>query len=163
MEQGETEARIGLLVEPEIERLGYELVRVQLAGASRGLSLQIMAERQDRRAMQVEDCAAITRALDALLEEADIIPGAYALEVSSPGIDRPLTREKDYRDWAGFEAKIELKQMLNGRKNYRGVLGGLQDGMVLMQADGQDVALPFAGIAKARLILTDALMKAVEQ
>ena len=159
MEREAAEASIVALAEPALAQLGYELVRVQLAGAAQGLTLQIMAERQDRQAMQVEDCTTITRALDPLLDAADPIAGAYDLEVSSPGIDRPLTRAKDYVEWAGFEAKLELNQTLNGRKNYRGILGGLQDGVVRMTVDGKEIALPFTAIAKARLVLTDALIK----
>lgn len=162
MKQEETEAKIAALIEPEIDRLGYELVRVQLAGGRSGLTLQIMAERQDKQTMQVDDCATITRALDPLLDETDFIPGTYALEVSSPGIDRPLTRAKDYNDWIGFETKIELKQMLEGRKNFRGTLNGLKDGAVLIRLDSKnEIALPFDAVAKARLVLTDDLIKAV--
>ncbi|MGB4101569.1 MAG: ribosome maturation factor RimP [Alphaproteobacteria bacterium] len=160
MEREAAEAKVMALAEPALAGLGYDLVRVQLAGSQGGLTLQIMAERQDRRAMQVEDCTAITRALDPLLDAADPISGAYALEVSSPGIDRPLTRAKDYNDWAGFVTKLELSRPLNGRKNYRGILGGLKDGMVHMIVDGKDIDLPYAAITKARLLLTDELIKA---
>ncbi len=160
MDLEETEAQIEALIEPEIMRLGYELVRIQLAGARQGLTLQIMAERQDRKGMRVEDCTVITRALDGLLEANDLIPGAYALEVSSPGIDRPLTREKDFAEWAGFEAKIELRHMLDGRKNFRGKLIGLKDGVVQIKIDSAVIDLPLTAIAKARLVMTDALLKA---
>lgn len=160
MEREAAETLIASLAEPACNQLGYDLVRVQLAGSDNGLVLQIMAERQDKQAMRVEDCTAITKALDPLLDEADPIPDAYALEVSSPGIDRPLTREKDYSDWAGFEAKLELAKTLNGRKNYRGILGGIQDGVVRITVDGKDTALPYTAIAKARLVLTDELIKA---
>ncbi len=154
------EAQVAALAEPILAGLGYALVRVQLAGARGGLTLQLMAERQDGRAMLVEDCRIITQAVDVPLDEADLIPGAYALEVSSPGIDRPLTREKDFADWAGFEAKISLDQPLDGRKNFRGLLQGLQDNTVRLQVDGKNFVLPLARIVKAQLVLTDELIKA---
>lgn len=160
MEREAAEALIAALAEPALLPLGYDLVRVQLANSDHGMILQIMAERQDKKAMHVEDCTAITHALDPLLDAADPIPGAYALEVSSPGIDRPLTRARDYNDWAGFEAKIELAKTLNGRKNFRGILGGIQDDMVQITVDGAAFALPLPAIAKARLVLTDTLIKA---
>lgn len=153
------QAKVAALAEPALTQLGYDLVRVKLAGSDNGLVLQIMAERRDQQAMRVEDCTAITHALDPLLDAADPIEGAYALEVSSPGIDRPLTREKDYNDWAGFEAKLELARTLNGRKNFRGILGGLHDGAVRITVDGAEVTLPYAAIAKARLVLTDTLIE----
>lgn len=154
------EKQVADLVTPILASLGYDVVRVQLAGARGGLTLQLMAERQDGRAMQVEDCRIITQGVDAPLDEADLIPGAYALEVSSPGIDRPLTRAKDYLDWVGFEAKLSLEVPLNGRKNFRGVLQGLKDGVVLLQVDGMIIELLLAQIAKAQLVLTDELIKA---
>lgn len=154
------EAQVADLVTPILAGLAYELVRVQLAGSRGGLTLQLMAERQDGRAMQVEDCRVITQGVDAPLDEADLIPGAYALEVSSPGIDRPLTRPKDYQNWTGFEAKITLEEPLDGRKNFRGLLRGLQNDTVQLQADGKNFALPLARIVKAQLVLTDELIKA---
>ncbi|MEJ0062381.1 MAG: ribosome maturation factor RimP [Alphaproteobacteria bacterium] len=160
MEREEVEAQVAVLVESMLQRMGYELVRAQLAGARQGLTLQIMAERQDGQTIQVDDCAAIAKALDPLLDEADLIPGAYSLEVSSPGIDRPLTREKDFAVWAGHEAKIELRHPIGGRKNYRGILAGLKDGMALVNIDGEDHELPLTAIAKAKLVLTDKLIKA---
>lgn len=162
MERKETEAKIARLVEPVLAQLGYELVRVQLqASSGKGeLTLQLMAERQDGTAMLVEDCKTITAGIDLLLDEADPIPGAYALEVSSPGIDRPLTRPKDYINWAGFEAKIMLDAPLDGRKNFRGIVRGLQDEAGLIEVDGQVFALPLTMVAKAQLVLTDALIKA---
>jgi ribosome maturation factor RimP len=156
-----TEALICQLVEPVVTKLGYELVRVQLAGARGGLTLQLMADRADGKAMVVEDCRIITHGVDLLLDEADPIPGAYALEVSSPGIDRPLTREKDFVNWAGFEAKISLHAPYEGRKNFRGFLRGIIDGLVHMELeDALAVTLPYAGIAKAQLVLSDELIAA---
>lgn len=160
MLRAETEAAVTALVTPALTAAGYALVRVQLAGARGGLTLQLMAERLDGKAMLVEDCQAITAAVDPLLDAADPIPGAYALEVSSPGIDRPLTRPQDYANWVGHQAKIVLREPQAGRKNFVGVLGGLQDAAVLLTVDGQQVSLPLAAIAKAQLVLTDALIAA---
>lgn len=156
----ETEAAVAALVTPALTEQGYALVRVLLAGARGGLTLQLMAERVDGKAMLVEDCKAITAAVDPLLDAADPIPGAYALEVSSPGIDRPLTRPQDFNNWVGHQAKIVLREPQDGRKNFVGALGGLQDGTVVLTLDGQAVKLPLAAIAKAQLVLTDALIAA---
>ncbi len=154
------EAQIAAMAEPILAGMGYELVRVQLAGSQGGLTLQVMAERQDKRAMRVEDCRAITHALDSPLDTADIIPSAYALEVSSPGIDRPLTRAKDYSDWAGFEAQITLREPLAGRKNLRGKLQGVTAGIVRLAVESGITEVPLELIAKAQLVLTDELIKA---
>src|SRR6516164_3227845 len=104
--------------------MGYELVRVQFAGGDRRPTLQIMAERADRRPMAVEDCAEISRMLSAVLDVEDPVQGAYVLEVSSPGIDRPLLRQADYERFSGFEARIELSRPMEGRRRYRGRLAG---------------------------------------
>lgn len=158
--RAETEAAVAALVTPALTAAGYALVRVQLAGARGGLTLQLMAERLDGKAMLVEDCQAITAAVDPLLDAADPIPGAYALEVSSPGIDRPLTRPQDFVNWVGHQAKLVLQEPQDGRKNFVGILGGLQDGVVTLTIDAQTVKLPLAAIAKAQLVLTDALIAA---
>lgn len=158
--RAETEAAVAALVAPALTAAGYALVRVQLAGARGGLTLQLMAERTDGKAMLVDDCKAITAAVDPLLDAADPIPGAYALEVSSPGIDRPLTRPQDFTNWAGHQAKIVLQEPQDGRKNFVGILGGLQDGAVTLTIDAQTVKLPLTAIAKAQLVLTDALIAA---
>lgn len=151
--------RLEALITPTLEAMGYELVRVQLQGKE-NLTLQIMAERQDGVAMTVDDCADISRALSAILDVEDPIPGAYVLEVSSPGIDRPLVREKDFVNWAGFEAKVDMTVPVDGRKRFRGRLKGLDDsGAVLLATDtGEDVALPFGDIHRAKLVLTDDLI-----
>src|SRR5690554_5392970 len=110
--------RVGALIEPSLEEMGYELVRVQLTGGPRP-GLQIMAERADRAQMSVEDCAAISRAISAILDVEDPIAGAYTLEVSSPGIDRPLTRPEDFDRFQGFEARIECREAVEGRRRLR--------------------------------------------
>jgi len=153
--------RLEALISPTIEAMGYDLVRVQLQGKEH-LTLQIMAERRDGIAMTVDDCADISRALSAVLDVEDPISGAYNLEVSSPGIDRPLTREKDFVNWAGFEAKIETAAPVAGRKRFRGRLKGLDDAksVLLLSDDGEELALPFADIHRAKLVLTDDLIEA---
>lgn len=154
--------RIEQIITPSVEGLGYEVVRVLLTGGERPV-LQIMAERADRRAMTVEDCADISRALSAVLDVEDPISGAYTLEVSSPGIDRPLTRPNDYVRFAGFEAKVDMRVAVDGRKRWKGVLRGLEDGSVVLEHEQGTSRLPLDGVQKARLVLTDALIKATAE
>lgn len=157
---------VSRIIEPALEAMGYELVRVSLIGRERP-TLQVMAERRDEAAMTVEDCAGISRAISALLDVEDPIAGAYTLEVSSPGIDRPLTRPKDFDRYRGFEARIETRQPVAGRRRLKGVLGGLGPGgdTVLIAAgeDGAEMAVPLAEISRAKLVLTDALIAATAQ
>jgi ribosome maturation factor RimP len=150
---------IAPIIEPSLEAMGYRLVRVAFLGAKRA-TLQIMAERIDDAAMTVDDCTEISRSVSALLDVADPIAGAYMLEVSSPGIDRPLTRPEDYDRFAGFEAKIELGRPLDGRKRFKGRILGRADDQVRMIAEIGEVSLPLADIAKAKLVITDDLLKA---
>lgn len=139
--------------------MGYDLVRLMLVG-KRGLTLQIMAERKDRRDMTVDDCAEISRALSAVLDVEDPIPGNYSLEVSSPGLDRPLVRRADYERFAGHEAKIEATVMIDGRKRFKGRLRGTRGDDVLIAGDWGEAAVPLASIVRAKLVLTDELMAA---
>lgn len=158
------EARIAHIVEPVAAGLGYRLVRIKLS-AMNGTTLQIMAEKPDGT-MAVEDCESISRNLSPALDVEDPIKREYHLEVSSPGIDRPLTRAKDFETWAGHEAKIEMAVAQSGRKRYRGILTGVQDGAAgirLDDAEGTVVWLPFDDIAEAKLVLTDALIKATRR
>lgn len=150
---------IAPIIEPSLEAMGYRLVRVAFLGARRA-TLQIMAERIDDASMTVHDCTEISRTVSALLDVADPIAGAYMLEVSSPGLDRPLTRPEDYDRFAGFEAKIELGQPLDGRKRFRGRLLGRDDDHVRVIAENGEVRLPLAGIAKAKLVITNDLLAA---
>ncbi len=155
------EARIANIVEPAIAGLGYRLVRVKLS-AMNGTTLQIMAERPDG-SMSVDDCEVVSRDLSPLLDVEDPIDREYHLEVSSPGIDRPLVRHSDFETWGGHLAKIELEQMLNGRKRFRGRLAGVDGDHVRVAlenaAEGEPHAMvPLAGIAEAKLVLTDALI-----
>lgn len=151
--------RIAKLITPAIEAMGFELVRVQVSGSQRP-TLQIMAEPASGRAMSVDDCADISRAISAVLDVEDPIAGAYSLEVSSPGIDRPLTRPQDYADWAGHEARLKLAETLQGAKQVSGIIDGI-DGNVVSIATPKGVReVPFESIASAKLLLTDKLINA---
>jgi len=147
------------IIEPSLEAMGYRLVRVAFLGARRA-TLQIMAERIDDAPMTVDDCTEISRSVSALLDVADPIAEAYMLEVSSPGIDRPLTRPEDYDRFAGFEARVELGQPLDGRKRFRGRILGRAGDHVRLAAESGEVQLPLTDIAKAKLVITDDLLKA---
>ena len=153
-------ADIARLVEPTLQSMGFELVRVQYGSGSGRPTLQIMVERQDRQPMAVEDCADISRQISALLDVEDLIEGAYALEISSPGIDRPLVRPDDYQRFAGFEARLELSQPLDGRRRFRGRIGELADGRVRIIEGAGEYRLPLEQINKAKLVLTDDLIAA---
>ncbi len=152
-------AEIQDLFAPSLEALGYEVVRVAMSGGGPSRTLQVMAERKDRRTMTVEDCAEVSRVLSALLDVEDPIQGSYTLEVSSPGIDRPLTRPEDYTRFAGSEARIETRAPIEGRKRFRGRLKGLEDERVLMDVENSAVAIPLSQIERAKLVLTDDLIK----
>ncbi|MBF0373727.1 MAG: ribosome maturation factor RimP [Alphaproteobacteria bacterium] len=154
------ETRIAEMIAPSLVSMGYELVRVLISGQRRPV-LQVMAERVDRTPMRVEDCADISRAISAILDVEDPIAGAYTLEVSSPGIDRPLTRKLDFERFAGCEAKIEVEMPIDGRKRFRGIVLGIEEaGMVRLAVEGGEVSLPFEDIRSAKLVLTDALLAA---
>ena len=153
-------AQLTQLVEPEVKRLGFELVRVSLQG-SRSLSLQIMAEDPKTGQLTLDQCAAISRAVSELLDETDPIDREYRLEVSSPGIDRPLTRPKDWADWTGHEAKVTLHEAIDGRKRFQGIVRGLDGDAAVLDVPGAgEVRLPLADIFSAKLTLTDELIKA---
>ena len=151
--------RVRAIIEPSLEAMGYEVVRLHETGGQRPV-VQVMADRQDGAAMTVDDCAAISRSVSALLDVEDPIPTAYTLEVSSPGIDRPLTRLGDFERFAGFDARIELTRPHDGRRRFKGRLVGTADQVVRMETDEAVVDLPFGAIQRARLILTDALIQA---
>ncbi len=155
-------AELERLIEPIAAALGYGLVRVRLSGANRPV-LQVMAERGDGT-MDVDDCAKLSHAISAAFEEDDPIESEYVLEVSSPGIDRPLTRRRDFEAFTGHEARLELKYPLEGRKRIRGVLKGLKGEDVVVEtelgeAKGRgELAVPFMSIGDAKLVLTDELI-----
>lgn len=149
------------LIEPEVKALGFDLVRVKLFGQGDERTLQIMAERPETRQLVIDDCMAISRRLSDLLDETDPIEEAYRLEVSSPGIDRPLTRPHDYLDWAGHEARITVDEGIDGRKTFKGILKGLEgENVLLKDAKVGDVVLALTNINGAKLVLTDALISA---
>jgi ribosome maturation factor RimP len=145
------------ILTPAIEAAGYRLVRLRLMGG-KTKTLQIMAERPDGT-MNVEDCAVLSHALLDFIEREEPIEGEYELEVSSPGIDRPLTRLMDYSRYAGHEAKIELIAPIDGRKRFRGQVLGLDGTDVVIETQGARVKFPFKGIAEAKLVLTDKLIQ----
>jgi ribosome maturation factor RimP len=149
------------LIAPELDKLGYDLVRVMMIGGASDPTLQVMAERPETRQLDIADCERISHRLSEVLDLADPIEGSYRLEVSSPGIDRPLTRLKDFADWAGHEARITLREPRGDRKQFSGTLQGLEGETVrLVGKDGQEHALPFRDIASAKLVLTDKLIQA---
>jgi ribosome maturation factor RimP len=142
------------------EAQGYEIVRLRLMGGSAARRLQIMAERPDGD-MNVEDCTRLSRAVSQVMDAADPISGEYLLEVSSPGIDRPLTRLMDFETYDGLEARLELDRLAEGRKRFKGVLAGVEDGAVGIDLEGEaeTAMIPFSWIVEAKLVLTDDLMK----
>lgn len=150
--------RIEDIIEPTVTGMGFELVRVAMSRG--GGTLQIMIEPADGRPMDVEDCATLSRALSAVLDVEDPISGAYTLEVSSPGIDRPLTRPKDYARWAGHLVRVELAMPVDGRRRFKGLLIGLEGDIVKLKLeDGQEAQVPLASVSRAKLEMTDLLIE----
>lgn len=155
-------AALAQLVEPVLIDLGFRLVRVTISGRD-GKTVQIMAERPDGT-ITIDDCETISKQLSPLLDVHDMVSDAYRLEISSPGIDRPLVRLSDFEDWAGYEAKVELKEPVDGKRRFRGRLEGIEDGEVRMdvELDGQGrltLGFPALLVSDARLILTDELIR----
>ena len=157
--------RVASLVEPVLAGMGFRLVRVKMTGST----LQIMAERPDGT-FAIEDCEKVSRAVSPLLDVEDVVAARYHLEVSSPGIDRPLVRPADFENWAGHEAKIEMAVPVAGRKRFRGALEGYTQGEVRLYIENPDggqepllVGVPFADIGEARLVLTDELIAAARE
>lgn len=150
--------RLAAIVTPTIEGMGYSLVRLRFMGGAKRNTVQIMAERRSDGGMEVEDCARLSRALSAVLDVDDPIESAYALEVSSPGIDRPLTRLEDFDRFEGWEARIETTELIDGRKRFRGILAGVEDDEVLLEIPEGVIGLRFDWLADAKLVLTDDLI-----
>ena len=148
------------LLDPVAQSAGYVIVRLRLMGGDDRRTLQVMGERPDG-AMLVEDCTVLAHAVSEVLDAADPIRGEYTLEVSSPGIDRPLTRLEDFETYAGYDARLELDRLVENRKRFKGVLAGVEDGQVAIDLEGEDetALVPFAWIAEANLVITDELMK----
>ena len=153
--------RIEHLLAPSLEAMGYEIVRVQLSGG-RSPTLQVMVDRRDGGPTTIEDCTAISRTASAILDVEDPLEGSYTLEISSPGIDRPLVRPKDYERFAGSEIKAETGVAFAGRRRFRGRLLGIDQGMVRIALPEGAVDLPWQSILRARLILTDELLTAAK-
>lgn len=153
------EKKVRELIEPTVEHMGYRLVRIRLNDQDGRRVLQIMAERMDERPMGIEDCEDISHTISAVLDVNDPIPTAYHLEVSSPGVDRPLVRREDFQTYAGFEAKLETSYPIDGRKRYRGIVKGMEGEDVLIEVDGAEFRVPFIAISQAKLVLTDELLK----
>ena len=148
--------RLAAIVEPAIVDMGYELVRLRFMGGKTP-RLQIMADTPDR-GIEVDDCAKISRAVGAVLDVEDPIDGEYALEVSSPGIDRPLTRLKDFAAFEGYEVKLQTAELISGRKNFRGTLRGVENNEVLVEIPEGTIGLDFEWLTEAKLVLTEALI-----
>lgn len=165
MTQRAVTERIAELVTPSLEANGFELVRVMLTGGDRP-TLQIMADRTDETPITVDDCADISRVVSAILDVEDPVKGAYTLEVSSPGIDRPLVRRKDFERFAGFEAKVETAAPVDGRRRFRGRLLGVEGDDVRLALDtgegGGEAAIPLSAIDRAKLVMTDELLAAAD-
>jgi len=165
--RGKTAEDLGLLelLDPVAEAAGYDIVRLRLMGGEHVRRLQIMAERPQAGelggTMLVEDCTTLSHAISEVLDAADPIAGEYTLEVSSPGVDRPLTRLSDFEAYQGYEARIELDRLAEGRKRFKGVLAGVDDGQVAFDIEGETetALIPFDWISEAKLVLSDQLMK----
>jgi ribosome maturation factor RimP len=159
--QTDLDARLHGIIAPVVTAMGLELVRIQLSGQPGSLTLQVMAEDPATGQMTLDQCAALSRALDLPLEEADPIASEYALEVSSPGIDRPLTRAIDWQNWLGHEARMKLEPAVDGRVRAHGEISALDgDEVVITGKTGQALRLPMANIRAAKLVLTDRLIAA---
>jgi ribosome maturation factor RimP len=153
-------AELSRLIEPEAEALGYRLVRVAMIGGTSDPTLQVMAERPDTRQLKLEDCERLSRRLSEILDEKDPLEGSYRLEVSSPGIDRPLTRRSDYADWTGHEARLKLAEPIDGARQVSGTIEGIDGDTVRIASPKGVREVPFSAIASAKLLLTDALIQA---
>ncbi|MDR3448428.1 MAG: ribosome maturation factor RimP [Alphaproteobacteria bacterium] len=156
------ETKIADLTNAAIAAAGYELVRVRMTGNGKYAALQIMAERQDGKGMSVEDCAAISHIVTERMEAESDLAGKYDLEVSSPGIDRPLMKLADYKKYAGFVAKVDLTAPLEGQKRFKGTIMRVSDSEVEFGVEKKMLNVPFDAIAQAQLVITDELLKAAK-
>lgn len=155
----DTIRQIAELIEPTIHDLGFEIVRVSMAGGQRP-TLQVMVEPRAGGPMTVEHCAGLSHAISALLDVSDPIGGSYRLEVTSPGIDRPLVRRADFERFAGFEARLETAEPIAGRRRFRGRLAGVIDDEVCLRLPDGEQRIPYDAVKKAKLVLTDDLLAA---
>jgi ribosome maturation factor RimP len=154
--------RIENLISPTIEILGFEIVRIEVLGEINPC-LQIMAERIDEAGMNVDDCAQISRAVSAILDIEDPITNAYTLEVSSPGMDRPLVKRKHFERFAGAEIRLEKRGQGDEQRRYRGDLKGIKGDDVVLLIKGEEMLIPFADVQKAKIVITDALIAAAKE
>lgn len=158
------ERKIAALAQPVIEDLGFSLVAVRMTGENKACTVQIMAEDPKTHNIGLEDCTRISKAVSAVMDVEDPIQGHYRLEVSSPGIDRPLVRPEDFARYIGFEAKIELDApSAEGQKRFKGILLGIEGGMIALDTENGKVELPYESVHKAKLVLTDELIKATSK
>lgn len=155
-------SRIEKMINPTVEDLGYELVRVEVLGEMNPC-LQIMADRLDQSAMNVDDCARISRAVSALMDVEDPITNAYTLEVSSPGLDRPLVKPAHFERFKGFEVRLEKRGAGDDQRRFRGELLGMAGDDVKLSIKGEELLIPFADILKAKLVVTDELLAAAKE
>ncbi len=147
------------MLEPVVDGMGYELVRVLTIGA-KNPTLQVMIDRKDGKEVTVDDCAAVSRRLSDVLDEKDPIESQYSLEVSSPGIDRPLTKPEHFARFSGYEAKIETSTVIEGRKRFKGRISGIDDkSNIAFEMDGTEYVIPFDEVAKAKILITDELLQ----
>jgi len=152
------EERVIALIEPTAEQLGYRIVRVRLSG-NRRKRLQIMAERLSDGQMGIDDCTRLSRAISPIFDLEDPIQGEFDLELSSPGIDRPLMRTEDFERFIGHEAKLETGQMIEGQRRYKGVIAGVAGDVITLKTERGEVRLNFSALSDARLVLTDKLIE----
>jgi ribosome maturation factor RimP len=159
------EEKITHIITPVVEDMGFTLVSVKATGASGGMTLQIMAENPKTRRLGIEDCAQISKAVSAVLDVENPIEAAYRLEVSSPGIDRPLITRKDFEDYEGFEARLETDRPVteSGQKRFRGILKGLKGENICLDTEQGRAEIPLDSLIKAKLVLTDELIKATAE
>ena len=154
------ESKIKEVLLPSLEAMGFSLVRIRITGGGENRTLQLMIDRLDEQPISIEDCALVSRNASVLLDVEDPINGAYMLEVSSPGIDRPLTKERDFERYVGFEAKLELRDVQDGQRRFQGRLLGCENGVVKLLTEAGETSLSFGTITAAKLILTDELVAA---
>lgn len=154
--------RIEQLIGPTVEDLGFDIVRIRLSGKE-NMILQVMAERRDGEPMVVDHCATISRAISAVLDVDDPIESGYTLEVSSPGLNRPLVQLRDFEKFSGSEARIELHNLIDGQRRFRGQLQGLDGETIQLQTDNGLVGLPFSDLKKAKLLVSDDMLATTEE
>ncbi|MCB9989012.1 MAG: ribosome maturation factor RimP [Rhodospirillales bacterium] len=157
------EQKIESLIAPIIEESGLRLVCARIVNEGHGTVLRVMAEDPATRNLDIDKCAELSREISALLDVEDVIDSRYYLEVSSPGMDRPLVREEDYTDYEGFEAKIEIDPPVDGQKKFRGRIRGMENNEIILDTDQGRLALPYSSVHKAKLVMTDELLNRYKQ